>query len=284
MFKKLFLTVSFFVFISSSIFAQKSGTSERYNKLKLFNSKPSIEVSYGSSYINLDGNNFNLANAGLLELKLGFSSQYESSYGKNILSYHNRYLFLSNTSSDNSAKSDNSGTVNNMWRFGLGNKEGYGIKFSSFSILPYNSNSFDWSEFKYTNPGGAQTENYYTPLNDFANTFRFGRTGEAGINFQITPGFSIQPKYEISDIFPRHLFGKQLMSSMIEYGGLFAIDGFTRAILKNTPVAGTFVNFILKNAYEYGFYMLCKNQMYWPFTSVAPLRYYTFKLGMAFTF
>lgn len=287
MFKKLFLTVIFFAFISSNLFAQKSGTSDRNYKLKLFNSKPSIEVSYGSSYINLDGNSFNLANAGLLELKLGFSTQRESRYGKNILNYKNRYLFLSNASSDNSAKSNNSGVANNMWRFGFGNKEGYGLKIGSFSIMPYNSNSFDWSEFKYTNPYGntdSQTENYYTPLNDFANTFRFGRTGEAGINFQITPGFSIQPKYEIADIFPRHLFGKQVMSSIIEYGGLFAIDGFTKAVMRNAPVAGTVVNFILKNAYEYGFYQLCKNQMYWPFTSVAPLRYYTFKLGMAFTF
>lgn len=74
------------------------------------------------------------------------------------------------------------------------------------------------------------------------------------------------------------------MSSMIEVGGLFLIDSFTKNVLRNAPVAGTFVNFILKNAYEYGFYQLRKDKMNWPFTSSAPLRYNTFKLGMTFTF
>jgi hypothetical protein len=282
--KKLFLPLIVFIFLSSNILAQKSKNSNHYSNVVWVHSKPSIEVSYGSSYINMNGNSFNLANAGLLELKLGFASQRISAYGKNILRYHNRYLFLSNASSDNSIKANNSEIANNMWRFGFGNKEGYGIKLGSFSIMPYNSNSFDWSEFKFTNPDGTQPENYYSPLNDFNDAFRFGNTAEAGINLQITPGFSIQPKYEIADIFPRTLFGKFFMSTVIKYSGLFAIEGFSRAVLRNSPVAGTIVNFILKNAYEYGFYQLCKNQMNWPFTSVAPLRYNTFKLGMMFTF
>ncbi|MDQ3022060.1 MAG: hypothetical protein M3R36_16035 [Bacteroidota bacterium] len=285
MVKKLFLTVILFIFISSNLFAQKSKTSDLYSDLQWSNNKPSIEVSYGLSDINLNGDNFNLANAGLIELKLGFTSQRKSKYGNNILNYHNRYLFLSNASSDNSAKSNNSGVQNNMWRFGLGNKQGYGIKMGSFSIMPYNSNSFAWTQFQYTNPDAvSDPQNIYAPLNDFNDAFRFGSTAEAGINFQLNPGLSIQPKYEIADIYPRHLFGKQFMSSIIEIGGMYAIDGFTKRILRNTPVAGTIVNFILKNAYEYGFYQLCKNQMNWPFASAAPLRYETFKLGMTFTF
>jgi hypothetical protein len=121
-------------------------------------------------------------------------------------------------------------------------------------------------------------------LNNFNEALRFGSSTEGGINLQIAPCFSIQPKYEISDIYPRHLFGKQLASSLIEISGLVLIDGFVKSVLKNAPVAGTFVNFLLKNAYEYGFYQLRKNKMNWPFKSEAPLRYSNFKLGMTFTF
>jgi hypothetical protein len=156
------------------------------------------------------------------------------------------------------------------------------VKLGSVSIMPYSSNSFAWSELSYPVSEQSVTDN--SALADFNDAFRFGSITEAGINLQLARGFSIQPKYEISDIYPRHLFGKQAMSSVIEVGGSYILDGFLKNIMKNAPVAGTFVSFILKNAYEYGFYQLRKNQMYWPFTSVAPLRYNTFKLGMTFTF
>ncbi|MEO8664373.1 MAG: hypothetical protein ABI462_02660 [Ignavibacteria bacterium] len=283
MVKKIFTISAILFFISSSLFAQSSSKKDRYN-YRMFSSKPSIELSYGLSDIKINSNSYGLANAGLAELKLGFTNQYSSSYGKNILNYHNKFLFLSYASSDSYAKSNISGLENNLWRFGFGNKEGYGVKLGSVSIMPYNSNSFAWSEFDYSKGIATDPATDYSTLDNFDNTFRFGSTTEAGINLQLAPGFSIQPKYEIADIYPRHLFGKQFMSTIIEWGGLYLIDGFTKQILKNTPVAGAFVNFILKNAYEYGFYQLRKNEMNWPFTSTAPLRYSTFKLGMAFTF
>lgn len=289
MIKKLSVCFAFLFSIPTILIAQKSSTSNDYYNFRNFgSSKPTIELSYGLSDINLEGINFNLADAGLFELKLGFTSQGVTSYGTNILKYKNRFLFLSNASSSNYTKSINPGVANNMWRFGLGNKEGYGVKLGSVSISTYNSNSFAWTEFEYTQPPmPANLENDqpdYSALNDFNDAFRFGSTTEGGINIQLSKGFSIQPKYEIADIFPRHLFGKQFMSSVIEYSGLFLVDTFTREIMRNAPVAGTFVNFILKNAYEYGFYQLRKTEMNWPFTSAAPLRYNTFKLGMTFTF
>ncbi len=278
--------VSIFVILfiaSSTLSAQSSSKKVKYIH-KFFSDKPSIELSYGLSNIKINTNSYGLANAGLAELKLGLTRQYSSVYRKEVLYYHNRFLFLSYASSDNYAKSNNSGLQNEMWRFGFGNKEGYGVKLGSVSILPYNSNSFAWSRFDYSKNNSVNADIDYSPLDNLYKTFRFGSTTEAGIDLQLAPGFSLQPKYEISDIYPRHLAGKQLMSSVIELSGLFLIDGFTKRILRNKPVAGAFVNFILKNAYEYGFYQLRKNEMNWPFTSTAPLRYSTFKLGMAFTF
>lgn len=287
MFKKIFLTLLILFILTSQIFAQKSSTSKDYERFKWFKSKPSIEVSYGLSDIKLNGYNSNFANVGLLELKLGFTSQQTSKFSRDVLRYHNGFLFLSNISSDLSAKTSSSGIATNLWRFGLGSKEGYGVKIGSVSLMPYNSNSFVWSRFTYDKlPDLAivPAENQYAALDNFNEAFRFGSSTEGGINLQLAPGFSIQPKYEIADIYPRHLFGKQFTSSLIEISGLFLIDTFVKRILRNAPVAGTFVNFILKNAYEYGFYQLRKSQMNWPFTSEAPLRYSSFKLGMTFTF
>ena len=279
--KKIFTVLAILFFILPSIFAQNSKTTaEKY--FKKYFSKPSIEVSYGLSDIQLNGNDYNLANAGMIEMKLGFTRQSTSKYSKDVFNYRNSYLFLSNASSDNYSNSNNPGISNDLWRFGLGSKEAYGLKLGSVSLMPYTSNSFAWSELTY--PTDQESEAGNSALADFNNAFRFGTTTEAGINLQITPGLSIQPKYEIADIYPRSLFGKQMMSSVIEAGGILLLDGFVKSIMKHTPVAGSIVNFVLKNAYEYGFYQLRKNQMNWPFTSVAPLRYNTFKLGMAFTF
>lgn len=279
--KKYYFCI-FFLLISSLLAAQSSKSKKDYISFKNYLGKPSIELSYGVSSIKLNGNSYNLEKAGMIDLRLGFTSQTQSKYGKNILNYKNRFVFLRNASSDNYSNSDSPGLSNNLWSFGLGNKEGFGVNAGSVSILPYNSNSLAWSELSYPVSEAYSADD--SALADFNNAFRFGTTTEAGMIFQITKGFSIQPEYEISDIFPRHLFGKQLMSSIIEMSGLYLLDDFIKLIMKDSPVAGTFVNFILKNAYEYGFYQLRKNQMYWPFTSVAPLRYNTFKLGMTFTF
>jgi len=282
MLNKIFLSLLVFTLISSSLFAQRTKTHRDYSRFKFFD-KPTIELSYGLANIKLNGYSSKISDAGLLELKLGFTNQRESYFGKKILRYDNRFLFLSNSSNDLTSKSKSTGVNSSMWRFGFGNKEGYGLKLGSVSLMPYTSNSFAWTNFEY-DENSYQSETDKLMLDNFNGTFRFGSTTEGGINLQLFPGFSIQPKYEISDIYPRHLFGKQFMSSMIEVGGLFLIDSFTKNVLRNAPVAGTIVNFILKNAYEYGFYQLRKDKMNWPFTSAAPLRYNTFKLGMTFTF
>lgn len=279
--KKYFLLLAIVLLLSSNINAQNS--SSRIHRYPFSFEKPSIELSYGQSDISVNEEKNVFGSPGMIELKLGFTSLYSSSYSKKVEKYTNRFLFLSNASTDISADKKISGLSNSLWRFGMGNKEGYGIKLGSFSVMPYSSNSISWSRFNYTVPAiVTATDLSYTE--NMKDAFRFGSISEAGINLQLTKGVSIQPKYEIADIYPRHLFGKQMLSSVIEYSGLFLIDNFTTKIMRNTPVAGTIVNFILKNAYEFGFYQLKKDKMYWPFTSEAPLRYSTFKLGMSFTF
>lgn len=271
--------------IYSNAFPQKKQKTKSKYEIDFLNfSKPSIEFSYGYSGIKLNNSVPDISDAGMFDLKLGFTTEYNQKYGEDIINYANRFLFLGNASDKNLGKTQGIDKVNNtMWRFGFGNKEAYGLKFGSFAIIPYNSNSFAWSEFKY-DKSSYYNDSDFVKLNDFNGTFRFGSTSEGGINFRLFKGFSLIPEYEISHIFPRHLFGKQLMSSIIEASGSVLLDEFIHAIMKSSPVAGTIVNFVLKNAYEYGFYQLRKDQMNWPFTSTAPLIYSTYKLGMNFVF
>ncbi|MBS1517460.1 MAG: hypothetical protein JSS91_05175 [Bacteroidetes bacterium] len=287
--KSNILLLLFITVLTSGVNAQPEADAHKIEFWKWHHSNPSIEISYGVSDIKFSGTDYKFANTGLIELNLGYTYRKKSGFGKNILKYYNSFLFLSFNSTDNSAKKNSNGLNSNLWKFGLGNKSGYGISLGrSASILPYSSTTFNWSNFKYDKADlvtfTGNPDEYYNTLDNIAGVFRFGSSFEGGINLHLTKGFSIQPKYEIADIFPRHLFGKQIMSSAIEYTGYNLLEFFTKRIIRNSPAAGTIVNFILLNAYEYGFYQLRKDKMNWPFTSTAPLRYETFKLGMTFVF
>ncbi|MBS1516323.1 MAG: hypothetical protein JSS63_14925 [Bacteroidetes bacterium] len=285
--KYLLLTIAFFFSIcASQSFAQAKRAGEnRYPFISFywFSEKPTIELSYGISEINLGGINTDFKKPGMIELHLGYSNEFTSKYSKNVIRYDNDYLFLSNATTDVSSQKNSAGINSSLWRFGFGNKDGTGLKFGSFTVMPYNANSFTWSRFSFDKSAALNPADY-DKFDNFNEAFRFGTSAEAGINLQITKGFSLQPKYEVSDIFPRHLFGQQMVSSLIELCGAEVLDEFTGRIMKNTPVAGTVVNFVLKSAYEFGIYQLRKEHMNWPFTNEAPLRYSTFKMGMTFTF
>jgi len=286
--RKYFLLLSAVIFIFSFNSIKSFAQIKAEKPIKIFTfrwvtDKPVIELSYGLSDIKLSGYNTDFTRQGLIELKLGYSSEYTSPYSDKVIDYDNDYLFLSNSTSDISSSKGSSGINSSMWRFGFGNKEGMGLKFGKFSVMPYNANSFAWSKFAFDNTT-APNPSDYDKFVDFKDAFRFGTSTEAGINFQVTKGLSLNPKYEISDVFSRHLFGQQFVSTIIELGGAHMLDAFITRIMRNTPVAGTIVNFVLRSAYEYGIYELRRDHANWPFSGEAPLRFNSFKMGMALTF
>ncbi|MBS1492877.1 MAG: hypothetical protein JST55_05190 [Bacteroidetes bacterium] len=243
---------------------------------------PTIELSYGLSDIKISGYNTDFVKPGMIELKLGYASEYDSPYSTKVIDYDNDYIFLSKSTTDISSKGS-PGINSDMWRFGFGNKEGMGLRLGKYSVMPYTSNSFAWSKFTFDRVAAAGAGDY-SKFDDFSDAFRFGTATEAGINFQVTKGLSLNPKYEISDIFSRHLFGQQFVSSLIELGGAHILDNFITKIMRDTPIAGTIVNFVLRNAYEYGIYELRRDHANWPFSGEAPLRISSFKMGMSLTF
>jgi len=288
MFRKILLPVIVFtLIISQSLFPQSLGNSKSNCKNEGFKyyDQPTIELTYGISQINLDNFESNFSDVGLLELKLGYTFQRKSFYGKNTLRFTNGFAFLNHNSSKLAYNSKKVNELSSeMWQFGVGRKVGYGLNFGSVSLVPYTSNSFVWSRLDAQDYTTSAFQNEIDIINRFNESFRFGSSFESGINFQLTRMISIQTQLNRTIVFERHQFGKHLISMLVEEGGLFLLEAFTDNVLENDPVAGTIVTFLLKSGYSFGLYQLRTKDMYWPYRSAAPLSYISFKFGTSFTF
>jgi hypothetical protein len=65
------------------------------------------------------------------------------------------------------------------------------------------------------------------------------------------------------------------------YGGL---SYMTSKWIDDEPFWGPIVNTVFRAAYLYGFYLLREDNMNWPFSSEAPLRYDSFNFGISVIF
>lgn len=281
--KKIFISflLPFFLILLSDGFSQVNCKNNGFK----FLDKPFIELNNGTSQLSLDGFGSKFSSAGLIELKLGSATQYKSRFSKNVLKYFNSYVFINKISSSLDYKTNSAGTLPfDMWRFGAGKKEGYGAKIGSMSITPYTSSSLTWSALDMRNFPDASIADDNIALAKFNKSMRFGTSSEGGIIFNVLPMVSLEAKYERSAIFPRTLFWKFAGSYIIEEGGMQLVDNFVSRVLRNQPLAGVIVNFVLKNAYSYGIYELRKSKMNWPFDTEAPLMLESFKFGVSFTF
>lgn len=292
MLRKLFIFITL-VLIINTLSAQDTGTKEHpwdfdfWRTVYLYKSRPTIDLSYGQSHITLKNSALDFRDAGLLEIRLGYTYLSKSSYSNKITRLENNYLFGSYISSKINTK--NSNAEDKSWRFGFGNSNGYGYLLGKkSSLVLYNSNSITWTRYDDGFPSAMTPEELnsyrYITLGDFNQTFRFGTTTEAGIIIPIAGFVNLQAQFDRTLVFPRHLFWKHLGSVMIEVIGQSAIDGFIHAIMKSSPMAGPIMNFLLKNALSYGIYELRRDKMNWPFESREPLLFDSFKAGFTFTF
>lgn len=286
--KKILLPVIVFTFIiSQSLFPQSNGSSKSNCKNGGFKyyDQPTIELSYGVSKIDLNNLESNFSDVGMLELKLGYTFQRKSFYGKNTLRFTNGFAFLNHNSSEIAYNKKKINELSSeMWQFGVGKKVGYGLNFGSISLVPYTSNSFVWSRLNMQDYPSSALQDDIDIINRYNESFRFGSSYESGLNFQLTRMISIQTQLNRTIVFERHQFGKHLISMLVEEGGLFLLETFTDNVLENDPVAGTIVTFLLKSGYSFGLYQLRTDNMYWPYKSTAPLSYMSFKFGTSFTF
>lgn len=254
---------------------------------KFFNiEKPTIELSYGMTTTLLDGYQQGFDKAGLIDFKIGFSTKKSRRFYENKLrKYDFVYLDIGNYSSSLKGKNHSADKIEaNNWRFGFGSKTGYVIKAGKVGILPYTSRALMW-----TNSNWSGIKSTVSPIEDdkllvFGDQFRFGGNYEGGISVQVMPLLSFDVTYERLNVYPRTLFWAQTGSMMLQEAGSGMIDYFVHRILRNKPIAGSIVNFVLKSAYYYGFSELKSKNMDWPFGGEASLNYSTFKFGVGFTF
>jgi hypothetical protein len=292
MVKKFFIFIILGLIISS-VSAQDTGTKKHpwdfdfWRNEYLYKSRPTVDLTYGISKISLKNSALDFKDAGLIEMKLGYTYLSKSSYSKKITRFESNFLYGSYISSKISSK--NNPAEDKTWRFGLGNSSGYGYFLGKkSSLVLYNSNSMTWTRYDAGFPEAMTPEEMssyrYVRLSDFNQSVRFGTSTEAGIIIPIAGFLNLQAQFDRTLVFPRHLFWKHLGSVIIEAIGQGAVDGFVKAVMKTSPFAGPIVNFILSNALSYGIYELRRDKMNWPFNSTEPLLFDSFKAGFTFTF
>lgn len=288
--------VFFFFLVTSFVLAQddKNIYSDYLDENVLdfiYKSRPMIEVNYGvgsPSNKNIIGD---FANVGSWDIKLGKSEQKNF---KNILvDLTERYLFASYLSSNTqSFSSTDDKILTDSYRFGFGSRDGVGYGGSFISVTPYVSQDFVWtklSEFNNQFPSDHMRCIDYDAqvLNDYYGTFRFGDRASYGMKIEVASMFQINPYYETSVVYRRHLFWYWSGSFIVSQAGYNILSHFTDEIIDNSPILGPIFNFALKAGYLYGYYLLRQENMNWPFNTSgneAPLTFETFNIGASFVF
>ncbi|MCX6158129.1 MAG: hypothetical protein NTY74_09160 [Ignavibacteriae bacterium] len=274
------------VLFSSAAYAQHWGDDNDYRYKYINVDKPAIEISYGPSTVKLDGYGQSFDNASLLDFKIGFStSKSKKYYNDKLKKFEFVYFDVGNYNTDMDFREKSADKIKaNNWRFGFGEKDGYMIAAGNIGILPYTSTAMMWTNSNWKGINSTVTPIENDKLLVFGNQFRFGSNYESGISFQVMPLLSFDFTYERNNVYPRFLFWKQTGSMVMQEAGVGVIDYFVNRVLRDSPVAGSVVNFVLKSAYYYGFNELKAKEMNWPFGGDASVNYSTLKFGLGFTF
>lgn len=284
--KNVFAFLLMIIFLAPAVLtAQEDDDWDRWEKdFDLFNwykeSRPFIELNYGFGEPKHKKFEGNFSDVGLAEIKLGYTSI--DDFEENVLELDNRYLFLSQLSSEISSSESSSSLESKLLRFGFGSRRSYGYKIGLLGIFPYTQDDFVWSKLNMDEFPDSSSD--LEIINRYENAFRFGSATVGGLTLNFNSFISLDAGYEAAVIFPRHLFWKNLLSVAIKGIGIESIDYFVEEIMDASPAAGPVVNFFLKNAFSYGFYMLQRDNMNWPFSTETPLTYETFKIGVTFSF
>lgn len=244
---------------------------------------PTINLDYGGSRMNLKSIHDKFAKPGMIELKLGYTSEKSYNGSDYVTKYNFKYFHLSNFTANLSGNQNSNDLITNSWRFGIGTATGFGYELGNgFVVTPYYMSSFDWTMVNMQKTPANTADIYTTDL--YNKTFRFGNSFQGGLQVKFTDNIGIDASYERSIVYSRHLFWKWGGSELIEVIGQGLIDKFVEEILDSTPAAVPVVNFVLKNALSYGLFELRQEKMNWPFETVPPLAFDTFKVGFTFVF
>jgi opacity protein-like surface antigen len=297
--KKLITTTLICFLFMGAAFAQEedsAGTNSRHHHWyqwkndfnflhEGFRGRPTLSFLYGFSSMSMKDAQRSYADPDLMELKIGYTSKRSTRIDDNIFNYSNKYLQISYFSTQLANAPNTPDVQSKMWRIGFGKASGYGYDLGSFNLVPYHASGLTWSRVEIL-PDKIQTFAPLPPsgLEDYDRTIRFGTSAEGGLMFTFADHYTVEAGYERSIIFRRHLFGKWVLSAVIEDAAQSLLDGFIDDISDHSPKAVPVINFLLKNALSYAIYELRQSKMNWPFNTEPPLSYDQFKFGVTIVF
>jgi hypothetical protein len=253
-----------------------------------FQSNSFFELTYGSLLPNQSDFDKEFARIGTVEMKYGRS---EFNTFSTTNSYINDwYLFLSYLDSKLSPGGINTDEVAlQSIRFGFSRRQGFGYGSPKFSFTPFVTLSvgfydlFNFSDFLKPDPGETPDEDY-NRLNRYLKNLSFGNKINYGFDFNFKNNFNIQINYETSIMTPRFMTWKWMGSGLLVDAGYHLIFNLTDKWVNQMPVYGPVINFIARSTYLYGYYMLRKDDIYWPFNTETPLRFEGLNLGISYKF
>ncbi|MCF8240639.1 MAG: hypothetical protein K9J16_04570 [Melioribacteraceae bacterium] len=254
-------------------------------------SHPFIEFNYGLTQVKNKNLFAGFGKIGMAEIKVGYADY--DNWEEPIIEIDDKFVFVSFTSKDLNDKIEVDEFETKSWRMGLGFRKGYGYEFGGIAFIPYFESGIAWTKLDVVDynstemiafHGVSAMANDLNTLERFNNNFRFGTTNETGIKFQFAQLLSLNASYSADVIFPRHMVWYHLGSFVIESAGNGAIDYFVEEVIDSSPIAGPIVYLLLKSGFTYGFHVLKREQMNWPFETEAPVTMETIKFGVTFTF
>jgi len=253
-----------------------------FNSLWSGHRKPMVDFTYGFGPVKQKLFLGNLADAGSVELKLGYARARPER--ENIVKLDEKFILFNYSASDLFGKSVAATDVRStLLRLGTGTRSGFGYDFKSTYLYPYTQTSILWTKVTTNRPANLSASDMNI-LDRYEGTFRFGAAAEGGLAYGFADIVSLRVGYEVTVIYPRHVFWPWLGSAILVGVGMGAISHFGEDIVDASPTVGPILYSLLRSAFAYGYYLLVRDNQYWPFSSETPLTTQALKLGVTLTF
>jgi hypothetical protein len=243
---------------------------------------PFVHLSYGLGEPKQKLYQGEFSKLGSMELRLGYTGGRAQQSG--LLDVDDRFVFFNYMSSDLHTGTPAPTTTDlTMFRYGIGWREGYAYEFPNMELLPYQQTTLNFTTVHASRPQGLSSQDAAI-IDRYDNAAPFGVSTEGGVAVQLSRLLFVHAGYEASVMYPRWVFWQWSGSYIIASCAMALVSGFGREIVKSSPEIGPVMYWILRNAAAYGYYLLLKDNQFWPFHSETPLTAEFFKVGVGLTF
>ncbi len=244
--------------------------------------RPMLDFSYGISSPKQRVFQGNFDQVGEAEVRLGYAKSRPQV--ENIVDLSDKYLFFNYSSSDMFGRSADPAKVKSeIIRFGFGGRGGYAYDWKTTYLFPYTQTGLLWTKVSTGRPAGLSAGDIAI-LDRYEGSFRFGASAESGVAFGFAEILSVRAGYEVTAIYPRHVFWPWVGSYGIALIAMGAVSHFGEGIIDASPALGPIIYTILRAGITYGYYMLVRDDQNWPFASETPMTTDGYRFGVTLTF